>query len=179
MFGIALRKRIDEEKLANIFVNSLLEAVENGFEVVAEMINDDPAFENSPNISSNAYEQFLLIIITGNLEFLKNNTQIEDIKEMEEKIIYKYATIFGLENDEFDRLISQMKTFIAQINFPSKNYLYGISKAVFFKYHLNQYQESYFKSMNTPNPLFLKRMDEMVNNFLWDWDSFFKKHKLQ
>jgi hypothetical protein len=31
--------------------------------------------------------------------------------------------------------------------------------------------------MHTPNPLFLKRMDEMMSNFLWDWDQFFKKHK--
>ena len=178
MFGLAIRKRIDEDKLANIFVNSLLEVVENGFEDVADMINDDPAFETKPDIASNAYEQFLLIIITGNLEFLKNNSLIDDVTGLERKIISKYADIFDLETDQFDNLISKMKTFISQVNFPSKNYLYGISKAIFFKYNLNQYQESYFKSMNTPNPLFLKRIDEVVNHFLWDWDSFFKKHKL-
>ncbi len=179
MFGIAIRKRIDEDKLANIFVNSLLEVVENGFEVVSEMINDDPAFETSPDIKADSYQQFLLIVIAGNLEFLKVNTQIDDIDDLENKIIVKYADIFDLEKHEFGDLVCGMKTFISQVNFPSKNYLYGISKAVFFKYNLNQYQEPYFKSMNTPNPLFLKRMDELVNNFLWDWDSFFKKHKLQ
>ena len=89
------------------------------------------------------------------------------------------ADIFGMEYSEFNKLIEQMKSFISQVNFPSGNYLYGLSKAIFFKYNLNQFQESYFKSLNTPNPLFLKRLDELINNFLWDWDSFFKKHKLQ
>ena len=179
MFGLAIRKRIDEDKLSNIFVNSLLEVVENGFEDVAEMINDDIVFEVSPKISATSYEQFLLIIITGNLNFLKQNTQIEDVRELEQKIISKYADIFGMEYSEFNKLIEQMKSFISQVNFPSGNYLYGLSKAIFFKYNLNQFQESYFKSLNTPNPLFLKRLDELINNFLWDWDSFFKKHKLQ
>ena len=91
MFGLAIRKRIDEDKLSNIFVNSLLEVVENGFEDVAEMINDDIVFEVSPKISATSYEQFLLIIITGNLNFLKQNTQIEDVRELEQKIISKYG----------------------------------------------------------------------------------------
>jgi len=64
------------------------------------------------------------------------------------------------------------------VNHPSKNTLYGMSKAVFHKFHLNDYQESYFKNMRTPNPLFLKRMDDVLNNFLWDWEEFFKRHKL-
>jgi len=179
MFGLAIRKKIDEDKLANIFVNSLLEVVENGFEDVAGMINDDPAFEVSPKISAAAYEQFLLIVITGNLEFLQSNTLLEDLEHLERLIINKYANVFDLNNDQFEDLICEMKSFISQVNFPSKNYLYGISKAIFFKYNLNQFQESYFKTMNTPNPLFLKRMDDIVNNFLWDWDAFFKKHKLQ
>ena len=53
-----------------------------------------------------------------------------------------------------------------------------MSKAVFYKCDLNQYQESYFKTMNTPNPLFLKRLDELIINFIWDWDVFLKKFKL-
>jgi hypothetical protein len=32
--------------------------------------------------------------------------------------------------------------------------------------------------MQAPNPLFLKRLDEVMANFIWDWDVFFKKYKL-
>ena len=44
-----------------------------------------------------------------------------------------------------------------------------MSKGVFFKYGLNDYQSDYFKNMNTPNPIFLKRLDEIVGQFIFDW----------
>jgi hypothetical protein len=28
------------------------------------------------------------------------------------------------------------------------------------------------------NTLFFKRIDDVIKNFIWDWDSFFKKYKL-
>ncbi|MFK8044733.1 MAG: hypothetical protein AB8B72_04520 [Crocinitomicaceae bacterium] len=179
MFGLAIRKRIDEDQLSNIFVNALLEAVENGFKDVANAINEDPAFATSPNIAPTAFNQFILIIITANLNYLQQNSEIEDITSLERKIIAKYADIFGQTEDGFQKLIDDMASLISQVNYPSKNYAYGISKAVFYKYNLNDFQESYFQVMNTPNPLFLKRMDEITSHFLWDWDTFFKKHKLQ
>jgi hypothetical protein len=68
---------------------------------------------------------------------------------------------------------------MAHVNFPSKNILYSMSKAVFFKYELNQYQDEYFRSMNTPNPIFLKSLDEVMRNFIWDWEAFCDKYKVQ
>ena len=53
-----------------------------------------------------------------------------------------------------------------------------MSKAVFQKYNLNDFQDEYFRRLQAPNPLFLKRMDQVVVNFLWDWDAFFKKYRI-
>ena len=53
-----------------------------------------------------------------------------------------------------------------------------MSKVIFDKYTLYNFQDEYFKRMQAPNPLFLKRMDEVVENFVWDWDGFFKKYRL-
>ena len=178
MLGFAIRKRIDEDKLANIFVNSLVEIVENGFEDVVEMIKDDSAFVTEPTIEKNAQNQFLLIVTVGNLEYLKQSFDAYDVEGIESKIIEKFALIYDLSPNKFKQLIDDTEEYISQCNFPSKNILYGMSKAVFFKCKLNQHQESYFKSMITPNPLFLKRLDELIINFMWDWDVFLKKYKL-
>jgi len=43
---------------------------------------------------------------------------------------------------------------------------------------LNDFQDEYFKRMQVPNPLFLKRMDEIMGNYLWNWDAFFKKYRI-
>jgi len=65
-----------------------------------------------------------------------------------------------------------------RVNSPSKTTLYGMSKAIFHKYALNDFQDNYFKRMNTPNPIFLKRLDELMQHFLFNWEVFLKKYRV-
>jgi len=67
MFGTILRKKISDDKLANIFINSLFNTIDTGLPVVAEFINDDPAFVRSPNIQPKDNYEFALILIVGNM----------------------------------------------------------------------------------------------------------------
>jgi hypothetical protein len=55
---------------------------------------------------------------------------------------------------------------------------YAMSKAIFFRYELNQYQTEYFKNMNTPNPISLKRLDDIVGQFIFDWSEFQENYRL-
>ena len=178
MISKLLKRKIEPEKLANVFVNSIFEISENGFQDIKEMISEDPAFVYLPNIKDDYSNKFLLILIVGNLAYLKEHFEVEDATEIRKLILSKFSTIYEISYRDFERLLDQTSSFISQVNHPSKNLLYGMSKAIFHEFELNQYQEDYFKNMRTPNPLFLKRMDEIMSNFLWDWDQFFKKHKL-
>jgi hypothetical protein len=90
----------------------------------------------------------------------------------------KFADVYGMEKKDFVLLIKEYKDCMSRINHPSKNTLYAMSKAMFVKYNLNQYQEDYFKMLNTPNPIFLKKMNEVLENFIWNWAAFFEKHKV-
>jgi hypothetical protein len=178
MIGRLIKKKLDANKLANVFVNSLLEITENGFNDVKSMISDDTAFVAYPEISSNASDNFLLIVIVGNLRYLDSHFEVIEAKEIHTQIVRKFAAVFSMEEAAFEKIIQEYDSLISRVNHPSKNTLYGMSKAVFHKFKLNDFQEDYFKNMRTPNPLFLKRMDEIMMNFLWDWDEFFKKHKM-
>ncbi len=93
-------------------------------------------------------------------------------------IFDKLAKIYDMSEADFVKLIRDYQSFITRVNHPSKNMIYGMSKAVFHKYGLNECQDEYFRRMMAPNPLFLKRMDEVMTNFIWNWDAFFKKYKL-
>lgn len=178
MFGSFVKKKLDHNQIANVFVNSLNEAVDSGFQDIADMINDDPAFVHDPAVNVDFAEPFLLILLAGNLRYLDSHFEAEDVKEIRGLIIAKMAAVYEMNPAEFEKLIQEYDSFISRVNHPSKNTLYGMSKAVFHKFNLNDFQEVYFKSMKAPNPLFLKRMDEILMNFIWDWDAFFKKHRL-
>lgn len=178
MIGRLIKKKLDTNKLANVFVNSLLEITENGFDDVKSMISEDAAFVSYPEISSSAADKFLLIVIVGNLRYLDSHFEASEAKEIHTQIVRKFAAVFSMDEASFEKIIQEYDSLISRVNHPSKNTLYGMSKAVFHKFKLNEFQEDYFKNMSTPNPLFLKRMDEIMMNFLWDWNEFFKRHKM-
>lgn len=178
MLGTLIKKKLTDNQVANIFINALFETVDSGFSEVAQLINDDVAFVKSPNIDAKNDGEFALITIVGNLSFLESTFEPEQAGRVEEIIFEKLATIYQMSISDFKKLIREYQSFIQRVNHPSKNMIYGMSKAIFHKYKLNEFQDEYFKRMQAPNPLFLKRMDEVVASFVWNWDAFFKKYRI-
>jgi len=92
MFGTILRKKVSDEKLANVFINGLFSTIDNGFPVVAEMMNEDQSFVVSPNIQVTDSYEFSLIVIIGNLKFLESAFEPEQADRVEKLICEKLAT---------------------------------------------------------------------------------------
>ena len=93
-------------------------------------------------------------------------------------IIEQMCIVFDMKFNQMQDKLEKFSSFISRVNHPSKNILYGMSKAIFFKLKLGQYQEEYFAQLNTPNPIFLKKIDILMENYVWDWKSIFEKTKL-
>jgi hypothetical protein len=178
MLSAILKKKLSDNQVANMFINAIFDIVDNGFKEVAQMINEYIVFEQSPNIPENYSGEFGLIVIVGNLSFLESTFDPDQAARIEQLIFEKLSRIYGMTELEFSKLIRDYQSFIQRLNHPSKNMIYGMSKAVFHKYNLYDFQDEYFKRMQAPNPLFLKRLDEVMNNFVWNWDAFFKKYRL-
>lgn len=178
MFSSLTKRKLSDNQVANIFINAIFDSVDNGFHEVALLINEDTAFSNSPNINKDDNREFGLIVIVGNLSYLESNFEADQTERVEKIIFEKLSKLYALDVSSFKKLIKEYQSFILRINHPSKNWVYGMSKAVFYKYKLNEFQDEYFRRMQAPNPLFLKRMDEIMGNFIWNWDAFSKKFKL-
>ena len=174
LFG---KKKLTEDKASNIFVNNLIYVVENNFADVVANIKSDGEFIKTPVISESDSDKFLMIVLAGNLNYLSRYLSNSEEVMLRGKIIEKFAIVFGLTFDEMNKIVDEFSEFIYRVNHPSRNTLYGMSKAVFYKYKLGQYQEEYFSQLNAPSPILLKRMDTIMENFLWDWDAFFDKYK--
>lgn len=178
MLTIFGRKKISADRVANMFVHTICDTVEKGFPEVAGFINDSPEFIKSPEINTEDYGRFLMIVIAGNYgympQFFHNNEDYDIVAASNNQA----APVFDMSTSLFGDKVKEYKDFMSRINSPSKNTLYAMSKAVFFKYGLNEFQEEYFRSMKTPNPIFLKNLDEIMRNFLWDWEAFNEKYKI-
>lgn len=178
MFGTILRKKVSDEKLANVFINGLFTTIDEGFPVIADFINDDLAFVVSPKIHSKDSYEFSLVIFAGNLSFLESAFEPEQADRVETLVYSKLAKVYQMETSQLKQLMKDYRALMCRLNHPSKNMIYAMSKGIFDKYTLYNFQDEYFKRMQSPNPLFLKRLDEIVENFVWDWDAFFRKYKL-
>jgi hypothetical protein len=178
MLTTIFKKKLSDDQLTNVFVNGVLNAVDNGFDEVKNLIHEDPAFAVRPDLSNASDGHFTMILIVGNLSFLSDSFESDQASRLEACIIEKFSEVFEMDESTFKAYLSDYRNFISRVNHPSKNVLYGMSKAVFHKYKLNDYQDDYFKGMSAPNPLFLKRMDEIMQNFIWNWEAFFKRYKM-
>ncbi len=175
LFG---KKKVTEDKIANAYVNAILNTIAEGFTDVAELINTDPEFVSAPHVDPKDHQAFLLIVIAGNLKFIPQYFESGQDKRIEEHAIAGFSHALGIDKDRFREIMNDYRSFLSRVNHPSKKTLYAMSKAVFYKYELNPYQKPYFKSLNTPNPIFLKRLDDIMENFLWSWDGFLEKYKV-
>ena len=178
MFTIFKKKKLTEDQLANFFVNSILSLVEEGFQDVVEIINNDPEFIKTPNISKEDYDRFLLVVIAGNIKLMSEHfDSVKDVR-ITEKIYRKLGTALSVEPMTLKETIAKYQSWMSRINHPSKNTRYAMSKGVFFKYDLNQFQSDYFRNMNTPNPIFLKRLDEVIHQFLFNWSDIKENYRI-
>ncbi|TSJ45067.1 hypothetical protein FO442_10770 [Fluviicola chungangensis] len=178
MLGTLLKKRLSDTQLANVFLNGIFEIVDNGFVEVVDLINEDLAFVTSPSIPVERNGQFTMIVVVANISSLETTFETVQANRIEKIIFEQLGSLMGVSAADAEAKVREYQKFMQRINHPSKNMVYAMSKAVFQKYDLNDFQDEYFKRLQSPNPLFLKRMDQVMINFLWDWDSFFKKYKI-
>ncbi|NDB36186.1 MAG: hypothetical protein EB023_12805 [Flavobacteriia bacterium] len=173
-----LKKKLSEDQISNIFVNGIFDVIDRGFETVCDCINEDPSFVSPPSVSPQNINEFALIVITANIiemeRLFDGHTGTRTIHLVHEKL----AEAYSMESLEMRQLIQEYKQFLKRVNLPSKTTLYAMSKAVFHKYGLNEFQDEYFKRVNSPNPVLLKRLDDLLIHFLWNWESFFKKFRV-
>lgn len=178
MFTLFGKKKMEVNRVANIFINALIDTVEKGFPEVAALINESPEFVISPEINEEHSDLFLMIVIAGNLVEVPTHLDAKTDTKFIQEVNSQLAYTFGMEPGDLQHVIQEYQSFMSRVNFPSKNTQYAMSKAVFHKYKLNDFQDNYFKNMNSPNPLFLKRLDEVMEHFLWNWSSMKEKYQI-
>ncbi len=172
------RKKLTEAATANIFVNAAQEMIDEGFEDLVGLINDSPEFVQPPALSAEDQGPFVLIVLAGNFQNLSRCFDNGQYKRIGEHILERFAHIYDLDKMELGRLVGETRKFMMRKNHPSKNVPTAMAKAMFCRYNLNPLQEDYFKSLGAPNPIFIQRLREALENFLWDWEAMRDKYKI-
>lgn len=178
MFTLFKKKKVKEDVAANIFINSIFNTIDSGFPEIVGILNDAPEFVSSPQLSIANDDHFVLLVFATNLDMIENNFETYEANNLKIAIIEKLSDIFDTSSDDLTKVISSYQNYLSKVNFPSKNKVYAMSKGIFGKYNLYDFQDEYFKNMKSPNPMLLKRLDEVMENFIFNWEVFEKKYSL-
>lgn len=179
-FGITtlFKKKVAEEKVAELFVNIIFNAVDTSFSEVADLLNYDVNLVTTGTIDPENQDDFLMIVIAGNFYLLDDYFFEGQEDRIRELTVAKLSGIYGVDTVTMRTAINNMIALFKKINYPSKNTHYAMSRAVFCKYKLNDFQKDYFKNLNAPDPILLKNIDEIMEQFIIKWDTFTEKYRI-
>jgi len=178
LFSWMTKQKLTEEQVASLFVSTTFESVEHGWPEVASFLNEHPLFIQCPGLDTEDYGRFLMIVVSANLQMIPKHFDSGTDRQIIQHICSKFAKSLHITPEVFTRKVKTYRSFMKQINQPSKNVVLAMTRAIFYKYRLNEFQEEYFSNMNTPEPNIQRDLKVLMSNFLWDWEAFNESYRV-
>lgn len=172
------KKRISEEKFANVFVNAVLHLTDEAFPAIVAELQEAPEFVSRPTFGPGDDDLFAQIIFAGNLMEAPKHLPSGLDQRLVQHAYSKFAPFLDQSAADLETETIAMQRFMARINHPSKNTVYAMSKAIFHKYDLFRNQDAYFRDMKAPNPIVLGRINKLMQYCLWDWAELLEEMKV-
>lgn len=172
------RKRISEEKFANVFVNAVLALTDQGFPIIRAELEEASEFVVRPVFGPGDDELFALILFAGNLMEAPKYLPAGQDQRLAQHAYSKFAPLLDMSAAELESETLALQSFMARVNHPSKNTVYAMSKTLFHKYDLFSHQDTYFRDLKAPNPIVLGRVNRLMQFCLWDWAELLEEMKV-
>lgn len=179
LFSFIGKKKLKEQHVAKVFVNTINELAIESFPTLAEFLNDVPELESSPAIKDDQIEWFLYIVFCSNLYNLKSHFEADQLNRMRILVIDEFIeSLEGRDHDQTLEHINNYEDYIGGLNRSTGELSKSMATALFNKYGLNTCQVDHFQKINTANPIIIKSIEEATKNFLWNWPDFLEKYKM-
>jgi hypothetical protein len=176
LFG---KKKISIDHLVNYTIHFVFDIVDNHFEDIKELLKISPEFTQQPPVETMQADMLYLILFAAHMELMEQNLPAPYHQTGPKNLCEKLGEIYNVPAEQMEKMLKDELGFIKQINLPSKNLLYGLTKAFFNRYQLYKFQEEYFKNLQVPNPILLKRLDEIFALFLINYEELLNNYRIK
>ena len=178
-FGFSKKKKVKPATTASIYVTLLQNVVSEGFIEIKDFINNNNNLESNPNLNDTDIDWFSNVIFLGNMKNLDLHFEENEVFTLRALIldeIYKDVEVNAqhLAIEKFLEYENYFKELLVRHEFP----IDAMAHAIFEKYKINDFQGDLFKKKNKPNPIFLNELKNLLNHFIWNWDEYLEKNKL-
>jgi len=178
MMNLFGKKKVTAEELAPLYVSTIYGAINHGFPIVTEFLNEDAEFVRPPGINPVNDEWFIYIIFSANLFNISQFFSAEQAADLSRIFSSEITRMLGKDPETDDQILYDYMEFLKGLNAKEKNLARAMALAIFHKYDLNSFQQEHFQKLNAPNPSILKELQDMVALFLWNWEDYLNKYKV-
>ena len=176
---LSKKKKVKANVAAAIYVSLLNNVIKEGFVEIKDFINNNNNLEENPNLTDIDIDWFRNIIYLGNLENLSSFFEEQDAAVLRGLILdemYKELP----ENEQhlaIERFLDH-ENYFKELLLKNEHTISAMAYGIFEQYNINEYQGDLFKRKNKPNPIFYNELKNLVKHFMWNWEDYFEKNKL-
>lgn len=179
MFTLFGKKKITVERVVDYTIDYLISIVDEHLEDIRSLLMVSPEFVTPPDMDSFKPDKLYLTAFAANAKILERDFPAPYDKKVMPAFCASLSELYQTSPENVAKALKKEQEFIARINLPSQNIIYGMSKAFFHHYELYRYQEEYFRNLRVPNPILLKRLDELFAFFVVDTGEILRNYQLK
>ncbi len=176
---LSKKKKIKSKTTISIFVSVLRNVILEGFIEVKDFINNNNNLEKSPNLKDTDIEWFNNVVFLANLSLLSR--YFEDNEVVHLRALFLDEIYKDLENDANHLAIEKFlnyENYFNELLIKHESPILAMVYALFEKYDINNFQGELFRKKKKPNPIFISELKNVLRHFIWNWDDYLEKNKL-
>ena len=176
---LSKKKKVKPVTAISIYVALLTNVISEGFIEIKNFINNNNNLEINPNLNDTDIDWFSNVVFLGNIKTLDMYFEEDEVSVLRGLILDEiHKDLEGnaqhLAIERFFDYENYFKDLLGKLEFP----INAMAHAIFEKYNINDFQGELFKKKNKPNPVFLNELKNLLSHFIWNWEEYLEKNKL-
>ena len=176
---LSKKKKVNPSTAISIYVSLLENVILEGYIEIKDFINHNNNLEINPDLKDVDIDWFSNVVFLGNMNNLQGYFEEEEVSILRSLILDEiYKEIQGDEQHLAVERFLDYENYFNDLLVKHECAISAMAHAIFEKYNINDFQGDLFKRKNKPNPIFLNELKNLLSHFIWNWEEYLEKNKL-
>lgn len=176
---LSKKKKVKPATAVSIYVALLENVITEGYIEIKDFINNNNNLETKPNLKDVDIDWFSNVIFLGNMKNLEEHFEEEEVSILRALILDEiYKDMKGDDQHLAVERFLDYENYFNDLLVKYESPISAMAHAIFEKYNINDFQGDLFKRKNKPNPIFLNELKNLLSHFIWNWEEYLEKNKL-
>tara|TARA_B100001758_G_C18361386_1_gene585944 strand:+ start:470 stop:1027 length:558 start_codon:yes stop_codon:yes gene_type:complete len=176
---LSKKNKIKPDVVASLYVQVLDNVINEGFVEIKEFINNNNNLETSPELRDDDIDWFRNVVFLGNIKTLDTCFEEKEVVILRGFILDEiYKDLDPHQQHLCIERFLDYENYFTDLTKEGDSFIQAMALALFEKYDINRHQGELFKRKNKPNPIFFNELRNLLKHFVWNWQEYLDKNKI-